>query len=270
MELPKELIEAARKGNLVPFIGAGFPKNLGMPLWKDLVPYIGKELGFDPPDLIAELGDALQVAEYYTTSMKDEGPLYLMLANLLRVPPPEIGDWRAYEQLLDLNPKLIYTTNFDVSIETFYTRKGQPIHSVSKIEHLLDQPSKMPILVHFHGDVRYQGTVVLCESHYLNRLELESPLDIKFRSDLLQNTFVFLGYGYSDFNVRYVWHKLQTHLSPHRSKYAESLNSYFVTNRNNEVFETIMRPKGMQSIYVPVHRIEDTIPTFLKTVIDAL
>jgi hypothetical protein len=270
MELPKELINAARKGKLVPFIGAGLPKNLGMPLWNDLVAHIGKELGFDPPELIAELGDALQVAEYYTTYLKDEGPLYLLLADLLRVPPSELGDWRAYEALLNLNPKIIYTTNFDLSIETFYERNGQAIHSVSKVEHLFNQPPDVPILVHFHGDVRHHGTVVLGESHYLNRLELESPLDIKFRSDLLQNRFVFLGYGYTDFNIRYIWHKLQMHLYPYRSKYAETSDSYFVTSRRNEIFETIMRPKGMHLIHVPIQKIEDTIPTFLQTVLAKL
>ncbi len=255
------------------FFGAGLPANIRMPVWDALVERIAQELGYDPPRLLSQLGDHMQIVDYFCALKKDQGPLHYILAELYRVPSVSTPglDWRAYACLRDLDPKLVYTTNFDVSIEEYFSAHGRTPHTVSKIDHLLDAPTgARPIVVHFHGDVLHPHTIVLGERAYLTRLDLESPMDLRLRSDLLSHTVVFLGYSFRDFNVRYIWHKLRRLLAPYSADYGHTYEGYFVTQRENEVFSEIMRSNGLRTVTVPVANVADTIPAFLTGLSEAL
>ncbi len=58
------------------------------------------------------------------------------------------------------------------------------------------------------GSLRQSGdaSIVLGESSYFRRLDLESPLDIKLRADLPGRTVMFIGYSLADVNIRYLFY----------------------------------------------------------------
>ncbi|WP_348524189.1 SIR2 family protein [Mesorhizobium sp. LNHC229A00] len=69
----------------------------------------------------------------------------------------------------------------------------------------------------FKGDFDEDNSLVLTETDYLDRLSFNSPLDVRFRSDALGSTILFIGYSLSDPNIRLLLHRLwQTW---HRSGY---------------------------------------------------
>jgi hypothetical protein len=50
--------------------------------------------------------------------------------------------------------------------------------------------------------------LVLTESDYFSRLAFDSPLDVKFRSDALGKTVLFIGYSMTDHNIRLLLHNI--------------------------------------------------------------
>jgi hypothetical protein len=66
----------------------------------------------------------------------------------------------------------------------------------------------VPQIVKFHGDFDEDDSLVITETDYFNRLAFDSPLDIKFRSDALGKTVLFVGYSMSDLNIRLLLHNL--------------------------------------------------------------
>jgi hypothetical protein len=66
----------------------------------------------------------------------------------------------------------------------------------------------MPQIIKFHGDFEDDQSLVIGETDYFDRLAFESPLDLKFRSDTLGRTILFVGYSMSDLNIRLLLHRL--------------------------------------------------------------
>ena len=65
----------------------------------------------------------------------------------------------------------------------------------------------MTQIVKYHGDFDDDQSIVIAETDYLDVL-LRIALDIKFRSDALGKTILFIGYSLSDLNIRFLLHRL--------------------------------------------------------------
>jgi SIR2-like domain len=63
-------------------------------------------------------------------------------------------------------------------------------------------------IVKFHGDFDDDDSLVITETDYFNRLAFDSALDIKFRSDALGRTVLFIGYSMTDMNIRLLLHNI--------------------------------------------------------------
>lgn len=111
-------------------------------------------------------------------------------------------------ELLNLGAPQVYTTNFDDLIERTYRELHQPMEVVALSRDVATAAGKHTEVVKYYGDLRYDNTLVLTESSYYTRLDFESPMDLKFRSDLLGKSVLFIGYGFSDINIRVIWFKL--------------------------------------------------------------
>jgi hypothetical protein len=115
---------------------------------------------------------------------------------------------RAHMALVEMRSPLIYTTNFDDIIERAFRLKRVPCHVVAGIRDIADAKPESTLVVKFHGTFADDESLVLTESSYFERLEFESALDIRLRSDILGKTLLFLGYSFSDINIRYMLYKL--------------------------------------------------------------
>jgi hypothetical protein len=88
---------------------------------------------------------------------------------------------------------------------------------------------------------------VLTESSYFERLDFESPLDIKLRSDLLGKAILFIGYSLSDINMRYLFYRLNKMWTA--SAYANVRpTSYMFLVAPNPVQEAILKSRGITPI----------------------
>lgn len=203
--------ELMRAGKLIPFLGSGMSARFNFPTWDGLIELIANDLNWDPR--VFELsGNYLQLAEYYVITKGSVGPLRSKLDKLFVAPDDKILASKAHQKLVQLNFPLIYTTNFEDVIERafqlFGPEYGKRYKVISNIDDFQEATSDVVQIVKFHGTFADDDSLVLTETNYFDRLEFESALDIKLRADMLGKSLLFIGYSFSDLNLRFMLYKL--------------------------------------------------------------
>jgi hypothetical protein len=240
MKILDELARDIKDGRIIPFVGAGLSRNLNLPGWETLIYKVAEDLDFDP-EVLTIHGDFLQIAEYHIIKYGSKNRIAKIIDRNLRNVDYNVGSSKAHEYLVKMNFPIIYTTNFDEALEEAFKFHGSPYCSIATLDDIICAKEGVTKIVKFHGSLDHDETLVIGETDYHNRLDMEGPIDIKLRSDLLGKTVLFLGYSFRDLNVRYMWSKLFKIMQ-------SSCKAYMVTMQPNPVFETIYGEKGMRFI----------------------
>lgn len=234
----EQLLQAYRSKRLILFVGAGISMGLGLPSWRQLIDHMAKELGFDP-DIYRTFGSELTLAEFYRITKGQIGPLRSWMDREWHSPSIDIAKSRVHELIAKSNFDLIYTTNYDRWIERAFDHYKKPYAKISSAGDLsLAAPGKTQI-VKFHGDFDDDTSIVLDETSYFERLEFESPLDIKLRSDVLGRSVLFIGYSLTDINIRYMFFRL-ANLWKKSSRGAPQPTSFIFSPRPNPIQEATL------------------------------
>jgi hypothetical protein len=223
------LRDLRRHRRLIPFIGAGLSIPLRLPSWSRLIDTIAKQLGYDP-EVYRLNGTKLQLAEYYVAVKGSIGPLRSEMDRLFNPPDDAILGSETHSLLVDLRLPVIYTTNYDRIIERAFELKGVACHTVANIDDMAAAPpdTEATQIVKFHGTFSDDASLVLTESSYFDRLEFESAIDIRLRSDTLGRSLLFLGYSLDDVNIRYLLYRLHK-LRNAAKREADRLPSAYLT-----------------------------------------
>ena len=208
-----------------------------------LIGTVAKELEMDA-EICTLYGDFLQIAEYYVIK-HSIGPLRSKLDRQFNDDTLDVTRSRPHMLLPDLAAPAIYTTNWDSLIERAFAAKGKGVNLIVTLKDLLAADPKLPNIVKYHGDFTNDDSLVFTESSYFARLDLESPLDIRLRADILGRIVLFIGYSFSDLNVRYLWFKLSKILKQANPDDAHP-NAYIVMTKPNEILEQVYRRRGIQ------------------------
>jgi hypothetical protein len=191
-------------------------------------------------------GDHLQFAEYYFLASDHRiGPLRHIISSALQnntntlLSAPHI-------ELLNLGAPSIYTTNYDDLIERTFKSLKQPVEVIALPKDVATSSGVKTQVVKYHGDLRHEQTLVLTESYYYARLDLDSPMDLKFRSDLLGRSVLFMGYSFRDINIRIIWFKLMGMMKDVSPE--DRPTSYIVTFAYNPVLERLYDEVGIKTI----------------------
>jgi hypothetical protein len=292
MELPNSLIEAIEQRRLVPFIGAGFSKNIhnDIPSWSEVIYQSSDLLGYDP-EILKIQGDYLQIAEYL--DIKDKlGKLYNKLSKQIENSSYSVKNSLPHQLLPYIDVQSIYTTNWDSWIEAGFVDQKIPYSKIVKTEDFVN-PSEVyvpPIrldsdllvyptgelpniktkhrdttIVKFHGDFNNTASIVFKESHYFDRLDFEQPLDIRLRSEMIGKAMLFIGYSFSDLNVRYIWHKLNKMMKNIQND--QIVKSYFVTHFNNPLLIEVFKRNNIETILLNPRDLTEDIKILFEKII---
>ena len=242
----EDLISAYHDKSIILFVGAGVSKNLGLPTWSELIEHIAQELGYDP-EIYKSFGNDLALAEYFRVKTGNIGPLRSWMDTNWHSDKINLEESKIHKLIANLKFPIIYTTNYDRWIERsydLYKKKYTKIADVSDITKIRDGVTQ---IIKFHGDFDNDKTIVLDESSYYERLEFESPLDIKLRSDVLGTSVLFIGYSLTDVNLRFLFYKLAK-LWKSNSGGGVQPRSYVFTHRPNPIQEKILDQWGINMI----------------------
>jgi hypothetical protein len=220
MPAPPDLKRLYREGRILPFIGAGASMSvtwngpgstqLRGPSWEELVDQAARMLGIDEPELLRMRGSPLQILEYFAAKKGSFAPLTNWLHFNMQPPDRSLQDSGLHTALAALDRcAAMYTTNYDDFLERALRLAGRSVRVVASERDMGhgasgDRADSIEV-VKFHGDFNHPDAMVLSESHYEERLQLKSALDLKLRSDILGRAILFVGYSFRDWNVAYLF-----------------------------------------------------------------
>lgn len=257
--MSEALIEAMRCKNVILFVGAGVSQNLGLPSYGQLIEQLAIDLGFDS-DVFATHGDFLALAEFYHLKKGSIGSLRSKWDREWHE-GRDVKSSAVHELIVALDVPIIYTTNYDSWIERAFECHGKRYHKVVGVRDFVNIPQGATQIVKFHGDFSDDSSIVLTETSYFNRLNFESPLDIKLRSDLLGRSVLFIGYSLQDINMRLMLHRLTEQWGDSRSCRPQSF--VFLT-RPNPVQEAILNDRGITPLVAEFDPPGSALEDFLK------
>ena len=259
-----DLKDAIKTKNAVLFVGSGISSNLGLPTWTELINKMSVDLGFEP-EIFKSFGGFLELAEYYNLK-KGLGTLRSWMDREWHSPTIKIEDSEIHKLIVELDFPIIYTTNYDRWLELSYEKYGKDYVKISDVANLTELNQNKTQIIKFHGDFySSDDSIVLSESSYFERLDFETPLDIKLRADALGKTLLFIGYSLSDINIRYMLFKLNKLWEKSKNKYAKP-KSYIFLPSPNPVQELILEQRGVTPIISDYDNIKEGLIEFLKKI----
>lgn len=201
------LKEAILNDKLVVFAGSGVSIESGIPLWKDLLEGIKTKLNFNAENE----NDALKIAQLLFNE-KGEKEYYDIIKSLLfnnsknRYNP-------LHELIFQLNPQHIVTTNYDNFFEQYIENEGLPFSLVVKDEDLPYAKHKN-LVIKYHGDFENHN-IVLKETDYLEFSKTNTLKEIFVKSLFSNKVILFVGYSFSDINLKLLSRDVQYILKKH-------------------------------------------------------
>jgi len=244
-----ELIHLLQNSKLIPFIGAGLSENCGCPSSQSLVQQLLMRFPAGDENLTRGSDiDLLRIAEYLKIIKGgDISAVLHHIHQILNDDCVDISKSPAHLLLAKLGAPIIYTTNYDRLIERSFDYLSIPYQSIVDTQGIIESAgSSVAQIVKFHGSLDQAESIVLTESDYYERLEFVTPIDIKLRADAMGKSLLFIGYSFSDFNVRYLWFKLRK-----MTKGISERNlpdSYILLFEPDEITTTLLTNRGIVPI----------------------
>lgn len=265
------IIKNANDNNkLTIFVGAGVSKSSNLPDWTELIKNIKKELGINEKE-----NDYLKIAQLYYLSCGD----VVYYQNIKEYFPETIEPTIIQKLIFDLKPANIITTNWDNLLEKTAQDNGFIYDVISKDEHLV-QSKLQNHIIKMHGDFR-DNNIVFKEDDYINYKNNFPLIENYVKSILSTNSILFVGYSYSDINLKQITKWIQNNSSvippmflvvfkedKNQSRYLENFGiktiviqeedaSYALDSYSNKLATFLTHLNAPQEEYIDVQKMSD-------------
>jgi hypothetical protein len=270
--LISEVQTVHREGRLIPFIGSGFSKPLGLPDWRGMVAEIGLRVGFEE-ELFFLHGSYPQLLEYLKTYHHSEWKDFIQAMRVKFDSEPvhaKRKSSKTHQALAELDLQRIYTTNYDSHIENALSDRGKNVIALASLEDFVKKVNDNINceIIKFHGTLVDEDSMILTETQYFERMALDEAVDQKLRADILSNNFLFMGYSFSDANIRYIWYKIHK-LKSLQKTYSKDLalrKSYYVTFGNEPVQSQLLKKWDIKTINLDPVDPNSSLADFLQKI----
>jgi hypothetical protein len=215
---PPELIDYMKSGRCSVFVGAGFSRSLGLPLWDNLIHAIVDQLkdrSSTDLDLVKKF-DSLQIAQMYVDSNAQS-----------RIPLNDLVDRefgraiREFDEqhiaLCQLPIREILSTNWDRAIEAAFLQAGRSLKVIYRNDEVASWGTSECHLLKLHGDIADKESLVFTHEDYLDYVDRHRPIEDLARSVLLTKAVLFIGFSLTDPHFQSLFGQLQ--YLPRKSKY---------------------------------------------------
>jgi Sir2- and TIR-associating SLOG family/SIR2-like domain len=194
----KEFMPKIESGEAAFFIGAGFSQSVGLANWKDLLREVASEINLD----VERETDLVALAQYYANHRGNRSKInQLLIEQYNRDAKPHVN----HRLLSQLPVHRVWTTNYDHLLEDAY----HDIHKrvdVKITEPNLSQskPGRDVTIFKMHGDIGQPQNAVLTRRDYDLFHRTRSLFSEALKGDFIHQTFLFLGFSFTDPNIDYV------------------------------------------------------------------
>ena len=224
--------EAYNQNKLAIFVGSGVSKNSNLPDWGELIENLQKELNTKETDF-------LKVAQLYYLAVGEA----TYLQNIKNYFDTKVKPNSIHKYIFELKPKYIITTNWDTLLEDYSNKIYNKYKVVSSDKDLVSSNiDKM--IIKMHGDFNSEK-FVFKEDDYINYSK-DYPLIENFvKSILSTHTILFVGYSYSDINIKYIarWIQNSSKLQPPMFYLSFEENKHYEKYLQNYKIETVVIPE---------------------------
>jgi len=202
-DVPKETLlrdfgRALVERNGAFFIGAGMSRAAGFVDWRGLLKDIASDLGLD----IDRETDLLSIAQFHENHAGNRGKInQALLDEFTRGASPTLN----HSLIATLPINLIWTTNYDTLIEDQLRAVGRRPDVKHSESQLANRVSASDVTVlKMHGDITMPGDAVLTRDDYEGFGRKRQLFSEKLQGDLISQTFLFLGFSFTDPNIDYI------------------------------------------------------------------
>lgn len=207
VDCPTDLIEACKKQRCIPFIGAGFSAQSGLPTWAAIKNDMSKYLLSKAADKVSERAwiksnGVLEISDRFKKRLT---PAQFQVWVDRWFNPERIGISSAHECLVAIDWPLVATTNFDKLLELAYAQKrGRAVRTAVNFEQLVRAESASePYVLKLHGSVEDPGSLVLTETDYARMaVENRELLEHIEKALFTFKRILFLGFSMNDPEIR--------------------------------------------------------------------
>jgi hypothetical protein len=210
--LANDFVKNLIEGSAALFVGAGLSRAEGFVDWKGLLAHIAKDLGLE----IDQETDMVAIAQYHHNKYDRSKLDQLIIDEFTK----DIHFGENHELIADLPIHTVWTTNYDELLEKAF-QKANKRCDVKRTEKNLatTMPGRAVTLYKMHGDVSQPDKAVLTKDDY-ETFELERALfSTMLKGDLVNKTFLFLGYSFSDPNIDYILSRIRSLLGKNQRQH---------------------------------------------------
>lgn len=209
--LVREYTRELHSKNAAVFAGAGLSMASGYVDWKGLLSEIIVDLGLDPD----KEHDLVTIAQYHCNEAGgNKGHLTQTIFNhfaLAKSPTP------AHRILASLPIFTYWTTNYDKLIEKALEEAKKVSDVKYTPKHLsVTRPDRDVVVYKMHGDIDHPTDAIITKDDFE-----EYPLSMAafvsaLRGDLVEKTFLFLGFSFTDPNIDFILSRVRVQYEKHQ------------------------------------------------------
>jgi hypothetical protein len=190
---------AVAEGNAALFVGAGLSRPSGFLDWKGLLRDCARELKLD----LDREHDLVAVAQFYLNQRRgDRSRLNQILKREFDQPAQPN---RNHDIIARLPIGTVWTTNFDTLLEQSFAAAGVRVDIKSRDKDLAVQKQGRDVVLYkMHGDIARPDEIVICKEDYERYATRHVVFQNVLEGDLVNKTFLFLGFSFNDPHLNYM------------------------------------------------------------------
>jgi hypothetical protein len=197
--------------NAAIFAGAGLSKASGYVDWKQLLTEIIHDLGLDPQ----KEHDLVTIAQYHCN--KAGGNKAQLTQTIFSYFAPTKTPTPNHRILARLPIQTYWTTNYDKLLE----KALEDAKKVPDVKYTLKQlsvtkPDRNVVVYKMHGDIEHPADAIVSKDDYEGYPLTMSAFGSALRGDLVEKTFLFLGFSFTDPNIDYILSRVRVQYERHQ------------------------------------------------------
>jgi hypothetical protein len=195
------------------FVGAGLSRPSGFVDWRELLRGVAEDLKLD----IDRETDLVAIAQYHLNKVGTRSDLNQLLIDEFT---KDATLTENHHLLASLNIDTVWTTNYDDLIEQAYSEAGKKTDVNRTKENLaVTVPGRKVTIYKMHGDKTLPDDAVLTKEDYEAYDTKRALFSTSLRGDLVDKTFLFLGFSFTDPNIDYILSRIRILLGENQRRH---------------------------------------------------